>query len=80
MIGVHLMDNTIRINCSSNQIIDTLKLKEMYRSGIKLVEPSDNLPIIVDVDSNVKFSDKALLLFNRLDRMCTEITLVIISG
>jgi hypothetical protein len=52
MIHARIKDNTIRINCSENQIIDPFKLKGMFRSGIKLVRPNGNLPIIVDIDSN----------------------------
>lgn len=80
MISVNLVENTIRINCSNNEIIDSLKLKGIYRSVLKYVKKRGVLPVIVDVDSNVKLSDQALLLFNRLDSMCSELTLVIISG
>jgi len=52
----------------------------MYRSVLKLVRKRGYLPVIVDVESDMRYSEKDSLLFNSLDRKSSEITLVIISG
>jgi hypothetical protein len=80
MISIRLINNTIRINCSKNQTIDAFRLKRLYRSGLKFMMQNGNLPVIVETERNVKLSEEAKKLFNRLDTKCNKLTLIIISG
>ncbi len=80
MISVRLIDETIRVNCSKNQTIDTAVLKQLWRTGLKFITQNGNIPVIVDLERNVKLSEQAQQLFSDLNKKCKEITLVIISG
>ena len=80
MISIKLVDKNIKINCTRNQLIDTKKIVKLYRTSIRLINENGNIPIIVDIDLNVRFSNKAKKIFNRLNTKCDGIALVINYG
>ncbi len=79
MLATRIQDNTIRIICSKNQIIDTHKLKSMYRTTLRFIQQNNQLPVIVDFGKNVTLSSKASKLFKRIEK-CSDKTLIIIAG
>jgi hypothetical protein len=80
MISIKLVDKNIKINCTGNQLIDTKKIVKLYRTIIRLINVNGNIPIIVDIESNVRLSNRAKKIFTRLNTKCDGITLVIIYG
>jgi ABC-type lipoprotein export system ATPase subunit len=79
MLATRIQDNSIRIICSNNQIIDTKKLKTLYRTVLRFIHQNGNLPIIVDAGRNVSLSNQASKLFKRIEK-CSDKTLIIIAG
>ena len=79
MLATRIQDNAIRIICSKNQIIDTRKLKSIYRTTLRFIAQNNQLPIIVDAGKNVKLSNSASKLFKRIEK-CSNKTLIIIAG
>lgn len=80
MISVRVINKLIKIRCSKNQLIDTEKLKYLYRTGYRFVSQNNGLPIIVELEENVKFSRKAQKMFDIIDSKFKHKTLIIIAG
>jgi len=80
MICIKLVDKNIKINCTRNQLIDTKKIVKLYRTSIRLINVNGNIPIIVDIESNVRLSNRAKKIFTRLNTKCDGIALVINYG
>lgn len=80
MIRIRKIGDFIKINCSKNQVIRKNQLVRMYRSGSNLIKQNGNLPIIIDVERNVRLSDDAQSIFNRLGVEVKNRTVVILCG
>jgi len=79
MISVRLMNKTIKILCTKNEIIDINKLKRLCRTSFKFIEQNKYFPIIVEVEKNVKLKNDAKKMLERIDARDNN-TLVIIVG
>ncbi len=79
MINSRVVNNTIRISLSKNQLIDLHQFRRLFRTGLRLSEQHGGMPIIVDTERNVHLSSEARTIFRRLNSRCIT-TLVIISG
>ena len=80
MIQIRKVGNFIKINCSENQVIRKNQLLRMYRSGSNFIKQNGSLPIIIDVEKNVRLSDDAQSIFNRLGVEVKNGTVVILCG
>lgn len=80
MTSARLMDRTIRIICSENEIIDTNKLRHLYRAGVKLVSQNQDFPIIIQAGQNVIFCKKVRKIVERLEPKWKNKTIVFIAG
>lgn len=80
MIDTRVINNTIRIRCSSNQTINTDKLKYLYRTGMRFISQHKNFPIIVDLEKNVSLSNNAKKIVGRIEPKWNNKTIVIIAG
>jgi len=79
MLAVRIQDNSIRVICSKNQVIDTHILKSICKTVFRLSRQNNSFPIIVDAGRNVSLSHKAAKLFKRIEK-CSDKTLIIIAG
>ena len=80
MLAVRLQNKSIKVICSGNQIIDTSKLKNLYRTSLKFLNQNNKLPVIIEIEKNVKISDRVQELFNKIETKCSDRTLIIIAG
>ena len=79
MITTRLIDEKIIISCSDKEVIGVDKLKRLFKTSVRLLEQSNNAPIIVDVGAQVRLSSAAQQIFDRWNNFANQVTLVIIK-
>ena len=80
MISTKIINNTIRIVCTQNQTINVKQLKEIYRTVALFINQNNSLPILVELEKNVKISPSAKKIFERIDNHGLKTARIIISG
>ncbi len=80
MISTRLKNRSIKIRCSKSEIIDCEKLKYIYRTGMKFMSQNQISSVIIEVEEDVRFSNLARKMFNRLEERDNQIPRVIIAG